>query len=50
MFAQYKLEGGGEAEKDKEARESAAVFETSLVWRVSIGTQGMRDREITHKG
>ena len=38
---------GGEAERDKEARESAAVFEASLVWKVK---KGMREREITHKG
>ena len=44
------VEGGGEAERDKEARESAAVFEASLVWRVRMGTQSMRVREITHEG
>ena len=38
---------GGEAERDKEARDSAAVFEASLVWRVRSWKQGMS--EITHK-
>ena len=38
---------GGEADRDKEARESAAVFEASLVRRVKSWDQGMR--EITHK-
>lgn len=42
------LEDGGEADRDKEARESAAVFEAnSLVWKVKSRDQGMR--EITHK-
>ena len=27
------VEGEGEAEKDKEARESAAEFEANLVWK-----------------
>ena len=27
---------GGEAERDKEARESAAEFEANLVWRVEM--------------
>ena len=35
---------GGEAERDKEASESAAVFEASLVWEVESWEQGMRER------
>ena len=31
---------GGEAERDKEARESAAEFEANLVWRIEMRTKG----------
>ena len=34
------VEGGGEAERDKEARESAAEFEANLVLRVEMRTKG----------
>jgi hypothetical protein len=39
---------GGEAERDKEARESAAVFEASLIWRVRMELR--YEGEITYKG
>ena len=39
---------GGEADRDKEARESAAVFEASLVWRVKeLGPRHERDNAQT---
>ena len=34
------FEEGGEAERDKEARESAAEFEANLVLRVEMRTKG----------